>query len=371
MDKVFSIDSISKSKMIAAGEIYKVNKKIHVIKSYKSDGYNVYVFSNFFHVGIRKTETTFEQKVIDVIQSPISEKKSEYDLRIKDFIGELNLVFTPEELEQKFKSIHLKINWAIDEFINRNNVYKNYIEVKNKQIELIREEIEKKIVDEENHVRRLLSKKLLFTFDQSGHGTPFELEMVAASYIRNERNVFEYSVARTPENLEILLNNALGLSKNNDLLHNLINFMFIISYYTSDDMFESLFKSSDSWRLNSDEINATERLKRLFKEKTQTTYNLEKIIRQPHMIYDFIRSVNLSNFNYEAITNLEHLQKIFTMYQVLVEAHKRYVEVNVKEVEMSFFALDTKLGSSKDTKRILSQLLQIDRLVARIQALSV
>lgn len=370
MEKKIIIDSVSKNKMLASYDMYSLkNKKLDVLYSYKDNvlGFNVYAFSDYFHIGIKNIDGTMVQKFIDIRQNNSLDEKY---LDIENSKIRIYEQMNDSEKDKLFETVQKKVNRSIDEFINRNNVYNNYIRTKKRQLELIRETVEKKIKSQEDVINRMLSKKITFEVSDNEF---ISLEIVArevTSDVHKSIEGLEWSIARTPENLNILLLNSdrifYDTYSNNSIIPMLFNFLIIVSYYTSDEMFENIFMQEDYYRDTDELIRG---IKRIFDNNINSKYILQKPMRESYQLRSYMTSQLLSNFNYDSITNVDHLIKIYQMYEILVESHKKYVDANTRGIEMNLFDL-TSIGGSKQTKQILNQLLQIDRLSARINLLT-
>jgi len=358
MAVIFKIDDNTKNKMVAAYDVYRIKQKgIYVQNSYKLNDYNVYSLSNFLHIGIKKTGDEVEQIILDVPNSTLVESLLAYNEHINLMI-EKNTSRSKDLFDKKFKHMQSKINSAIDEYINRNKIYENYLSVKKRQIELIKEDIEKRIAEEEEKLRRIISRRVKFSRHYSGLTSP-EFDIVLRSYVNtNGRTHIEWSIARTPNNLEILLDNLDYIVGDDSHLSSLYTFLLIISYYTSDKMFEDLFINTE--RVQNDS-SMSDMIFNILSNEIDS-YATSRPFRDRYVIDGLIRQMNLSQFNYDLINKREHLQRILDMYYLIVDAHKQYVEISIREIEKCFFGLDNSLAGSKATKVVLGQLLQIERL---------
>lgn len=373
MKKTFRIDDISKNKMLAAYDLYELGPKtLHVQRSYKDkDDYNVYVFAYNFQIGVKVVGDEIYQKFIN---SPEDNVVTEEYLQLEYDAIEENLNLSEDEREVKFRRVRIKINMAIEEFINRNNVYKNYIETKNAQVIDIKDRMIKKIEQEESIIDQLRSQHIFFnvSYPEGDVEQTSTIKIkIAATLIKNQNtdlNVFEWKLIKSRENLEALLSNANIIIPGDEILKALYEYIIISSYYIQNDsIFENLIteaKRVSSLREAIDSIISLSRLnllnERYLRKPIQGTYNVLSEIRagqRPGVL------------DYSSINNIGHLKKIYDLYELLVESHKKYVRTDIKDIEQCFFGLNIPLAGSKQTRITLERVLQIENLVNRIHTL--
>lgn len=373
MKKTFRIDDISKNKMLAAYDLYELGPKtLHVQRSYKDkDDYNVYVFAYNFQIGVKVVGDEIYQKFIN---SPEDNVVTEEYLQLEYDAIEENLNLSEDEREVKFRRVRIKINMAIEEFINRNNVYKNYIETKNAQVIDIKDRMIKKIEQEESIIDQLRSQHIFFnvSYPEGDVEQTSTIKIkIAATLIKNQNtdlNVFEWKLIKSRENLEALLSNANIIIPGDEILKALYEYIIISSYYIQNDsIFENLI--TEAKRVSGldeaiDSIISLSRLnllnERYLRKPIQGTYNVLSEIRagqRPGVL------------DYSSINNIGHLKKIYDLYELLVESHKKYVRTDIKDIEQCFFGLNIPLGGSKQTRITLENVLQIENLVNRIHTL--
>lgn len=384
MKKTFRIDDISKNKMLAAYDLYELGPKtLHVQRSYKDkDDYNVYVFAYNFQIGVKVVGDEIYQKFIN---SPEDNVVTEEYLQLEYDAIEENLNLSEDEREVKFRRVRIKINMAIEEFINRNNVYKNYIETKNAQVRDIKDRMIKKIEQEESIIDQLRSQHLFFSVSYPEGDTEQTCTIkikIAATLIKNQNtnlDVFEWKLIKNRENFEALLSNANIIIPEDEILKALYEYIIISSYYIQNDsIFENLITESkrvssldeamDSLislnRLNLDSLVGSNRLNLL------NEWYLRKPIQGTHNVLSEIRAGQRPRIlDYSSINNIGHLKKIYDLYELLVESHKKYVRTDIKDIEQCFFGLNMPLGGSKQTRITLESVLQIENLVNRIHTL--
>lgn len=379
MKKTFRIDDISKNKMLAAYDLYELDSKtLHVQRSYKNkDNYNVYIFAYNFQIGVKIVGDEVYQKFINLSEDNVVTEKY---LQLEHDAIEENLNLSEDERELKFKRIHIKINMAIEEFINRNNVYKNYIETKNNQVKDIKNRLIKKIEQEESIIDQLRSQHVFFRVHN-----PLDVNQtciikikIAATLLNNHstngwKRAFEWKLIKNRENLESLLSNSNIIIPEDEILRALYEYIIISSYYIQNDsIFENLITDKKNIPDSDEEIaplvsfirfNSTVSFdinKRYLRKPIDTTYSILSEIRtnqRPRVL------------DYNSINDIGHLKKIYDIYEFIVESHKKYITSYIKQFEQNIFGIDTFLCGSKKTRIVLGNILQIETLVNRINTL--
>jgi hypothetical protein len=374
MKKTFVVDNESREKIMAAYDVYRLaSKQLCVQHSYKKDDFNVYAFAENFHIGIKIDGGVIHQKFIKPeIRFP--GYTQHYEVAEKEAMKNNRLIEEKEKIN-KYKNARIKINIAIEEYINRNRLYNNYVQAKKDQLEAVRTGLIERIKREEDIVNRLRSHKVRFCSSSGSISCqdPLDLEIYAR---KNERyNYYEWGIVKSEENFNLILNNSKSIfphaeSGESELEKVLFEYILIVSYYAeNENVFESLFKTPLRPR---DLDMAVDELADLFINKREyIDYNYLCIpIGRSYKILSDIRSDERPRIaDYNLINNVDHLKKILNSYLILVEKHKKYVTVDIKELEQNFFALNKRLAGSKETKQVLHTVLQIDTLVQRIKML--
>jgi hypothetical protein len=372
MAKVFKIDKTSKKKIIAAYDVYHLDSKIlYVVDSYRKGIYNVYTFSDNFHIGINIDGDTINQVFIKPdIENIATERYSELE---KEYIEE-NELLSEEDLEEKFKNASMKINLAIEEFITRKNLYNNYKIAKENQIKALKGRLTNRIKEEEDLIERMRSKKMRFVLTGTEPSSNVNVDLKISAYLVNNntgRPFLSWSISKNRENLDKLLNNTNAIFPNDELARALYEYIVITTYYIDNEsLFENLFSTVEYVANEEDAINS---LRRLFERDPRYRGDMRAIhkpIRETYRVQEEIRSgLRPRILNYDLIDDIDHLNRIYNLYLLLVERHKKYITTQIKDIEQDFFGLNVPLAGSKSTKQILNSVLQIERLSERIRIL--
>ena len=274
MKKIFEVDELSKDRILAAYGIYKLkNKTLWVQYSYRKGNFNVYAFSENFHIGLNVDGDVIHQVFIKPeTQDRLSKRYEDLEKR---YI-EKNKKLGEDIRESLFRKARRKINLAIDEFINRNGLYRNYIQAKKDQFESIQEDILKRIKEEEEIIDRLRTQRMGFRLDSDGNSndTSIYLKVKAEKIIetRNgrERYHIDTYIEKNRNNLDVLLNSSDAIYPNDELSRSLFEYILIITYYTNNDvLFKNLFKTSTHVRMPLSEDDVVSFLKNMFSSHTE------------------------------------------------------------------------------------------------------
>lgn len=373
MAKNYNISDTSKIKMIMAYDLYKIdkdyanNERLVVQYSYKQDDYNVYAFSDCFHIGLNIDGDEIYEKYIS--PAPKSDREK-YEMFETAIISRNETLANQSINEVKFRNINSMIHAAIHEYINRDYVYSQYEKVKKDQINLIKTGLLQRIENEMKIIKRIQSRKLTFLFDNGeGIETPFDLQIGIDVHEADRRGqtVFEWFIAKTPENLTTVLSKSLQAARGDELLAAMFRYLVLIYYYQPSNAFNKLFSNT---RYSGESVDVSREVGRIFEVKQFNGDILCNIVDEAYKVNLGGDGVNVSEFDYNLITNVGHLDAIHAIFDILVDGHKQYVPAKTKEIEQRFFGLNYPLAGSKDTKLVLSRVMRLDVLLNRINSLT-
>jgi hypothetical protein len=393
--KTFEIDDLSKEKIMLAYELYYIKtmgRILSVSHSYHKDGFNVYVFGNNLHIGVKIEENKIIQKYIEPDASKsITGLTKMYNKLVLEHLEDArpNIGELPMAMKQ--------INQAISEYINRDYVYDRYKKTKYAMLNEMRLNVINRIEKEQNLIKKIQSRTLFFKSDRDNESfsSGFPLSVNTLSYKRGSYEYLVWYVERNTQNLNRILvqaRNIVGSSDRvsgenlrflQDMATHLFKYATIIAYHTSEIRFISLFNESITIRPNTIDTPSS-KLVSLFSNDFVDVGTLCKFFRESYRLYsmpDFFQNaenmassstnlrISLSNFDYGVINNLGYLRDIVAMYEFIVDKHKKYVPSNIKDMEKNIFGLNFPLGGSKDTKNVLDQIINIKSLRKRIEEL--
>jgi hypothetical protein len=375
----FEIDETSKLKIVAAYEIFKIQSQTFdtfvIENSYKKicDGeeYNVYSFSDYFQIGIRVVDETVYQKVIDG-ELPKGTITTKYLSLLNRYVEEIKAVWQLNTINEKFENAQRIINSAINEYINRDIVYNNYIAAK-KNISSTGRNLLVERLDKEKKSLALIGRELITFKTHNYHNSNIsaDLEITLKPYLADD---IKWHVSRTRENF----NKLLGLP-------NLFD-QYVDNYYKSEDestAFVSLFHIMLTYALHSsdetfallseDGVTGLNRKHTILRLYLEWNFYLEPIVRNifdMSVVHAIASRINFATIDYQQF-DISDLQRVMSAYNFLVNYHKKYVTIRVRSMETNLFLLNNELGASRDTAETLGRLMRIDEIRANLIAKNV